>query len=65
MTHVTCRLTAKNRISGTLRSVLEYGLPLLVIQMHAFGMPGVCFHCQLVGKNLFLVTVISLRFLVS
>jgi len=30
MTHVTCRLTAKNRVigSGTLRSVIEYGLPL-------------------------------------
>ena len=30
MTHVTCRLTAKNRgiSSGTLRSVIEYGLPL-------------------------------------
>ena len=28
MTHVTCWLTAKNRISsGTLRSVIEYGLP--------------------------------------
>ena len=29
MTHVTCRLTAKNRGigSGTLRSVIEYGLP--------------------------------------
>ena len=27
--HVTCRLTAKNGIScGTLRSVIEYGLPL-------------------------------------
>jgi len=33
MTHVTCRLTAKNRdlgiSSGTLRSVIEYGLPFL------------------------------------
>ena len=29
MTHVTCRLTAKTGISsGTLRSVIEYGLPL-------------------------------------
>ena len=31
MTHVTCRLTAKNwdqLCSGTLRSVIEYGLPL-------------------------------------
>ena len=29
MTHITCRLTAKNGISsGTLRSVIEYGLPL-------------------------------------
>ena len=29
MTHVTCRLTAKNRVSsGTLRSVIEYRLPL-------------------------------------
>jgi len=29
MTHVTCRLTAKNRVSfGTLCSVIEYGLPL-------------------------------------
>jgi len=29
MTHVTYRLTAKNRISsGTLRSVTEYELPL-------------------------------------
>ena len=29
MTHVTCRLTAKNRdqLRGTLRSVIEYGLP--------------------------------------
>jgi len=29
MTHITCRLTAKNRVisSGTLRSVIEYGLP--------------------------------------
>ena len=32
MTHVTCRLTAKNRdqiISGTLRSVFEYGRPFI------------------------------------
>ena len=31
MTHVTCRLTAKNRgiSSGTLRSVIEYGLTSL------------------------------------
>jgi len=31
MTHVTCRLTAKNRDqrSETLRSVIEYGLPVL------------------------------------
>jgi len=29
MTHVTCRLTAKTGISsGTLCSVIEYGLPL-------------------------------------
>jgi len=28
MTHVTCRLTAKNKNSRTLRSVIEYGLPL-------------------------------------
>jgi len=29
MTHVTCRLTAKTEISsGTLRSAIEYGLPL-------------------------------------
>ena len=29
MTRVTCRLTAKNGIRpGTLRSVIEYGLPL-------------------------------------
>jgi len=30
MTHVTCRLTAKKTgiSSGTLRSVIEYGLPL-------------------------------------
>ena len=30
MIHVTCRLTAKNRgiSSETLRSVIEYGLPL-------------------------------------
>ena len=29
MTHVTCRLTARTGISsGTLRSVIEYGLPL-------------------------------------
>jgi len=28
MTHVTCRLTAKNQDqSGTLRSVIDYGLP--------------------------------------
>jgi len=30
MTHVTCRLTSKNRVFGTLRSVIEYGLPFLV-----------------------------------
>ena len=32
MTHVTCRLTAKNRdqSSGILRSVIEYGLPFRV-----------------------------------
>jgi len=35
MTHVTCRLTAKNGISsGTLRSVIEYGLPLLFFTLH-------------------------------
>jgi len=29
MTHATCRLNAKNRVrSGTLRSVIEHGLPL-------------------------------------
>jgi len=29
MTHVTCRLTARTGISsGTLRSAIEYGLPL-------------------------------------
>jgi len=32
MTHVTCRLTAKNRgmSSGTLRSAIEYGLPFII-----------------------------------
>jgi len=38
MTYVTCRLTAKNRISsGTLRSVIEYGLPFylyLLVKNH-------------------------------
>jgi len=32
MTHVTCRLTAKNRdqLRNPVRSVIEYGLPLLL-----------------------------------
>ena len=35
MTHVTCRLTAKDGISsGTLRSAIEYGLPLLFFTLH-------------------------------
>ena len=35
MTHITCRLTAKNRDQlGTLRSVMEYGLPFLLV--HTF-----------------------------
>jgi len=35
MTHVTCRLTAKNRISsGTLRWVVEYGLPFLLTRCY-------------------------------
>jgi len=41
MTHVTCRLTAKNRetgiSSGTLRSVLEYGLPLPILPLHTLS----------------------------
>ena len=33
MTYVTCRLTVKNRDqSGTLRSVIEHGLPFLYSQ---------------------------------
>ena len=33
MTHVTCRLTAKHRVSsGTLRLAIEYGLPLPFLQ---------------------------------
>jgi len=36
MTHVTCRLTAKNRdqLRNPIRSVIEYGLPLPFLNMH-------------------------------
>jgi len=41
MTHVTCRLTAKNGISsGTLRSVIECGLPLPLPFSVAEGAPA-------------------------
>jgi len=39
MTHFTCTLTARTRISsGTLRSVIEYGLPLLFYYCSLLGL---------------------------
>jgi len=43
MTHVTCRLTAKPGISsGTLRSVIEYGLPFYLLVNYAALLTKLC-----------------------
>jgi len=56
MTHVTCRLTAKNRdSSGTLRSAIEYGLHLPYICRDIMCIHDVMniqhTHCGLVGRD--------------
>jgi len=46
MTHVTCRLTAKNRDQlRNRRSVIEYGLPLPFFAFH-FSAPTACLELQ-------------------
>jgi len=48
MTHVTCRLTAKNLDQlRTLRSVIEYGLPL---PLHVTKVDTVCILCRCVVR---------------
>jgi len=43
MTHVTCRLTAKPGISsGTIRSVIEYGLPFHLLVNYAALLTKLC-----------------------
>jgi len=41
MTHVTCRLTAKNRdhLQNPIRSVVEYGLPFILLLYVKFLQP--------------------------
>ena len=65
MTHITCRLTANLPrtviSSGTLRSVIEYGLPLPLYTYIAYHVSTVAFYGDQTGNRSRIYTVLICR----